>query len=131
VVKHPGRRFPTRGLCAAGRTTSYRPVQQQIDESVRRAAYRIIEGKGAAYFSVAAALARIVQAIRDDEKAVLTLSAPGGAELPTGEVCLSLPRVLGSRGVEATLQPSLSAEEETALKRSAGILQQAGRAISQ
>jgi len=35
-------------------------VQQQIDESVRRAAYRIIEGKGAAYFSVAAALARIV-----------------------------------------------------------------------
>ena len=107
------------------------PVQRLIDDDVRRAAYRIIEGKGAAYFSVAAALARIVQAIRDDEKAVLTLSAPGEAEFPTGEVCLSLPRVLGSRGVEATLQPSLSAEEETALKRSAQILQQAGRAISQ
>ena len=107
------------------------PVQQQIDENVRCAAYRIIAGKGAAYFSVAAALARIVQAIRDDEKAVLTLSAPGDAEFPTGEVCLSLPRVLGSRGVEATLQPSLSAEEETALKRSAQVLQQAGRALSQ
>jgi L-lactate dehydrogenase len=105
-------------------------VQQQIDEKVRRAAYHIIEGKGAAYFSVAAALARIVQAIRDDEKAVLTLSAPGESKFPTGEVCLSLPRILGSHGVEATLQPSLSAEEESALKRSAEVLEQASRSIS-
>ena len=105
-------------------------VRQRIDEQVRRAAYRIIEGKGAAYFSVAAALARIVQAIRDDEKAVLTLSAPGEARFPTGEVCLSLPRILGCGGVEATLQPSLSAEEQQALNRSAQILQQASRALS-
>ena len=105
-------------------------VQQQIDEKVRRAAYHIIEGKGAAYFSVAAALARIVQAIRNDEKAVLTLSAPGESSFPTGEVCLSLPRILGARGVEATLQPSLSAEEERALKRSAEVLEQASRSIS-
>lgn len=106
-------------------------VKQQIDEQVRRAAYRIIEGKGATYFGIGAALARIVQAIRDDEKAVLTLSAPGGGNHLTGDVCLSLPRVLGSRGVEATLQPSLSAEEELALKRSAQVLQEAIGAISQ
>ena len=105
-------------------------VQQQIDDKVRRAAYRIIEGKGAAYFSIAAALARLVQAIRDDEKAVLTLSAPGDSTFPTGEVCLSLPRILGCRGVEATLQPSLTAEEQKALSRSAEILQQASRSIS-
>ena len=106
-------------------------VRQQIDEKVRRAAYRIIEGKGAAYFSIAAALARIVKAIRDDEKAVLTLSAPGESKFPTGEVSVSLPRILGCRGVEATLQPSLSAEEQRALSRSAEALQQANRAISQ
>ncbi len=105
-------------------------VKKDIDEKVRRAAYRIIEGKGMTNFGVAASLARIVQAIRDDEKAVLTLSAPGDRKCLTGEVCLSLPRILGSRGIEATLQPSLSPDEQAALKRSAEILREATRAIS-
>jgi L-lactate dehydrogenase len=52
-------------------------VRQQIDEKVRRAADRIIEGKGATYFGVAASLARIIRAVRHDEKAVLTLTARG------------------------------------------------------
>jgi len=104
-------------------------VKQEIDERVRRAADRIIEGKGATYFGVAASLARIVQAIRHDEKAVLTLTAPGDARCLTGEVCLSLPRVLGAGGVEATLEPSLTAEEEAALKRSAEILRKATEGV--
>ncbi len=105
------------------------PVKQQIDEKVRRAADHIIEGKGATYFGVAASLARIIHAIRHDEKAVLTLTAPGDEKSMTGEVCLSLPRILGSKGIEATLRPSLTAEEEAALERSAQILQEATRAI--
>jgi L-lactate dehydrogenase len=105
-------------------------VKQQIDESVRRAAYRLIEGKGSTYFGIGAALARIVRAIRDDEKAVLTLSAPGDAASPYGDVCLSLPRVLGARGVEATLRPSLSQDEEAALAKSAQVLEQAISAIA-
>jgi L-lactate dehydrogenase len=106
-------------------------VKQQIDEKVRRAAYHIIEGKGATYFGIGASLARIVQAIRNDEKAVLTLSAPGDGKGPTGDVCLSLLRVLGSRGIEATLHSSLTMQEEAALKRSAEILREASRAILQ
>ena len=105
-------------------------VKQQIDEKVRRAAYHIIEGKGATYFGIGASLARIVQAIRNDEKAVLTLSAPGDGKGPTGDLCLSLLRVLGSRGVEATLQSALTTQEEAALKHSAEILREATRAIS-
>ena len=105
-------------------------VKQQIDENVRRAGYHIQDGKGATWFGVAAALARIVQAIRDDEKAVLTLSAPGDERCPTGEVCLSLPRVLGTRGIEATLRPVLSADEDAALRRSARILEDAARGIA-
>jgi L-lactate dehydrogenase len=104
-------------------------VKQQIDEKVRRAADRIIEGKGATYFGVAASLARIIRAIRHDEKAVLTLTAPGHVKCMTGEVCLSLPRILGAGGVETTLQPSLTADEEAALKRSAQILREATVAV--
>lgn len=105
-------------------------VKRAIDDKVRRAADRIIEGKGATAFGIATSLARIVNAIRDDEKAVLTLSAPGDGQEPTGETCLSLPCVLGARGVEAVLRPPLTAEETEALRRSAQILREATGGIA-
>jgi len=106
-------------------------VKASIDERVRRAAYRIIEGKGATYYGIGAGLARIVRVIRDDEQAVLTLSAPGAGVGTVGDACLSLPRVLGARGVESTLQAALSTEEEAALQRSALILQEASSALAE
>lgn len=104
-------------------------VKREIDDKVRRAAYRIIEGKGSTEFGIATSLARIVQAIGDDEKAVLTLSSPGTGQGPSGDVCLSLPCVLGAGGVEAILQPTLTADEEAALKRSAEILRDVTKAV--
>ncbi len=69
-------------------------VKARIDESVRRAAYRIIAGKGATYYGIGAGLARIVRAVRNDERAVLTVSAPIEGWGTLDGVCLSLPRVL-------------------------------------
>jgi L-lactate dehydrogenase len=105
-------------------------LKAQIDEKVRRAAYHIIDGKGMTNFGIGATLARLVRAIRDDERAVFTLSAPGPGETQFGNVCFSLPRVLGSGGVVATLSPALSAEEKEAMKRSAHILQEASQALA-
>jgi len=100
-----------------------------IDDGVRRAAYRIIQGKKASYYGIGAGLARIVKAIRDDERVVFTLSALN-RELPTlPPVCFSLPRVLGARGVVTTLQPSLDATERAALEHSAEILRQAAQPL--
>ena len=96
-------------------------VNTKIDDLVRHAAYRIIEGKGATYYGIGAGIARIARAIRDDEGAVLTLSNVEGF----GGVCLSLPRVLKSTGLETTIQPMLSNKEMEALKRSAEILKTA------
>jgi L-lactate dehydrogenase len=96
-------------------------VKARIDDGVRRAAYRIIEGKGATYYGIGAGIARIAKAIRDDEGAVLTLSNIEGLN----GVSLSLPRVLKAKGIEATIRPILSNEEEEALKKSAEILKEA------
>ncbi|MBW2582184.1 MAG: L-lactate dehydrogenase [Deltaproteobacteria bacterium] len=96
-------------------------VKARIDDGVRRAAYRIIEGKGATYYGIGAGIARIAKAIRDDEGAVLTLSNIEGLK----GVSLSLPRVLKAKGIEATIQPMLSNEEEKALNKSADILREA------
>ena len=105
-------------------------LKAQINEKVRRAAYHIIEGKGSTYFGIGATLARIVHAIRDDERAVFTVSTPGTGEMAFGNVCFSLPRVLGSRGVVATLRPALSTEKEEAMNRSAVVLQKASEALA-
>jgi L-lactate dehydrogenase len=100
-------------------------VQARIDEAVRRAAYRIIAGKGATYYGIGAGIARLVRAIRDDEHAVLTVSAPASGLGGSDPVCLSLPRMVASQGIEATLLPDLSAEEATALDASARIIRDA------
>ena len=96
-----------------------------IDDRVRRAAYRIIEGKKATYFGIGAGLARLTEAVRDDERVVMTVSSAQGTLNGFDGVCLALPRVVGAGGVLATLVPPLSEEEQAALERSAGVLQAA------
>ena len=100
-------------------------VKLKIDDGVRRAAYRIIEGKSASYYGIGAGLARIVQAIRDDERSVLTVSAVTSGMSGFDGVSLSLPRVLGNTGIVATLTPGLADEERKALEKSAAVIKQA------
>jgi len=100
--------------------------RSRIDDGVRQAAYRIIEGKGATYYGIGAGIARIARAIADDEGAVLTLSNIDGFN----GVSLSLPRVLKATGIETTIQPMLSNEEAEALKRSAEILKKASAELN-
>jgi len=104
-------------------------VRARIDDGVRRAAYRIIEGKKATYFGIGAGLTRIVEAIRDDERVVLTVSICQDGLEGLEEVGLSLPRVVGRQGVIATLHPPLSPEEQDALCHSARVLQQAANEL--
>lgn len=99
-------------------------VKARIDERVRRAAYSIIEGKGATYYGIGAGIARIIRAIRSDEHSVLTLSMPTPEYEGLEGTSLSLPRILGAQGVAGTLRPVLSDDENAALLRSAAVLRQ-------
>jgi L-lactate dehydrogenase len=99
-------------------------VRKQIDDGVRLAAYRIIEGKGATYFGIGAGLARLARAILSDERAMLTVSILTEEVEGVTEVALSLPRIVGRQGVVATLPVSLSEDERLALRKSAEILKQ-------
>jgi L-lactate dehydrogenase len=104
-------------------------MRARIDDGVRRAAYRIIEGKKATYFGIGAGLARITEAIREDERVVLTVSTCAGGLEGCEDVSLSLPRVVGRQGVLATLHPPLSPEEQEALRASARVLQTAANEL--
>ena len=69
---------------------------------MRGAAYRIIEGKGATNLAIGLTTARILDCVAADERAVLPVSVRTTVE-GVGEVCLSLPSVVGRDGVLTTL----------------------------
>ena len=97
----------------------------EIDQGVRRAAYRIIEGKGATWYGIAGGLVRIVQSIGGDENSALTVSVVTAEIEGVGPVALSLPRIVGRAGVVETLLPSLRDKEHSALARSARVIKEA------
>lgn len=104
-------------------------VKTQIDDRVRRAAHRIIQGKRATYYGIAAGLSHIAAAIRDDERVVLTLSTHTSNVSGFEDVSLSLPRIVGAEGIITTLFPSLSAEEHRQLCQSATVIREAAKQI--
>lgn len=104
-------------------------VRQTIDQGVRGAAYQIIAGKGATWFGIGGGIARIVQAISADERAVLTVSTLTPDIEGVRDVALSLPRVVGAGGAGEALWPDLSAAEHDALKRSAQTLKDAAAGL--
>lgn len=99
--------------------------RERIDTGVRRAAYSIIEGKGATYYGVGSALARIVAALLHDQRAVLTVCAPLPGSAGLADVTLSLPRLVGGAGAGDVLTLPLDAEEQAALERSAARIREA------
>lgn len=103
--------------------------RQAIDQGVRGAAYKIIAGKGATWFGIGGGIARIVQAIAADERAVLTVSTLIPEVEGVADVALSLPRVLGAAGAGDALWPALDADERAALRRSAEILKAAAAGL--
>jgi L-lactate dehydrogenase len=103
--------------------------RSQIDADVRGAAYAIIKGKGATWFGVGAALARMAEVIQGDERALLTCSMLTAECEGVRDVALSLPRVLGAAGVLQTFAPNLDDGERDALRRSAEILKEAAEGV--
>lgn len=99
--------------------------RQSVDQAVRRAAYSIIAGKGATYYGIGCALARIVQALLQDQRSVLTVCAPTPEVQGVRDVTLSLPRLVGGAGVLETFPLPLDADEAEKLRGSAQILRKA------
>jgi L-lactate dehydrogenase len=99
--------------------------RKQIDENVRRAAYQIIAGKGATYYGIGSAVARIVDVILHDQRAILTICSRISAVPDCEGVTLALPHLVGGEGALAIIPLPLDNEEREGLRRSAGILREA------
>ena len=99
-------------------------IKQEIDDGVRNAAYKIIDGKGSTYYGIGGAIAKLVDVINRDNRAVLTVSTFNDDVEGVKEVTLSLPHIIGGNGDLGVLPIRLNLKEKTLLKKSAAIIRE-------
>lgn len=99
--------------------------REAIDAGVRRAAYSIIEGKGATYYGIGSAIARICEVILRDQRALLTVCTPLDDLLGVRNVTVAMPNLLGGAGVIRTLSQPLTPPEQEGLRHSASLVREA------
>lgn len=100
-------------------------IKEGIAYDVRNAALAIIAGKHATYYGIGIAVNSLADAIINDRHAVFTVSG----DSPFDEVCLSLPRLVGRKGILETLMPPLNKDESVALSHSAQVLYDAQEGV--
>ena len=96
---------------------------EELAESVKNSAYKIIEKKGATYYGIAMSVRRICEAIIRDEKSILPVSGMQNGEYGISGVALSTPVIVGKNGIECHVPLQLSNDEMAKLQESADTLQ--------
>jgi L-lactate dehydrogenase len=92
--------------------------KKEINVMVRNAAYEIIRGRGATWDGISASVARLVRAIANDERSIMSVSITAEGYLKN-PVAFSVPSIIGKQGVIVRLMPLMNAAESAALKKSA------------
>lgn len=95
-------------------------TRNTIEHRVHNAAYEIIQGRGATWDGIAGAVADLLRCILNDEKRILTVSVMAGT--PDKMLAMSLPRIVGNSGVIGTLNPKMSPNEASNLRKSGRII---------
>ncbi|MEX2162600.1 MAG: L-lactate dehydrogenase [Anaerolineales bacterium] len=114
--------LPLAEYCADSGLLLDEAKRQEIEQGVRRAAYTIIEGKGATYYGIGSAIARICEVVLRDQRALLTVCTPLPDLLGIKDVTVSMPNLIGGEGILRTLSQPLTGDEEHALKNSARVI---------
>ncbi|KRM88567.1 L-lactate dehydrogenase [Liquorilactobacillus vini] len=96
----------------------------KLEDDVRNKAYEIINKKGATFYGVATALARLSKAILRDENAVLPVSAFMDGQYGLQDVYIGTPAIVNGNGIAKVLEVPLNTEENQKMAASAKTLKQ-------
>lgn len=102
--------------------TNASALRAQIEEEVRNSAYEIIRKKRATYFGIAPSVTRICEAIMRDQKAIMTVSNYQTNLLGVEDVVMSMPAIIGAKGMEMQVPLKLDDSETEHLLASAQTL---------
>lgn len=103
--------------------------KREIFEQAKNAAYSIISGKQSTYYAIAAGLVKLTRAVFYDKKTVYTISHTADGRFGINGISLSLPAVIGAKGVIKELDLKLSASERKLLRKSAAQLEKAEKSL--
>ncbi len=97
---------------------------------VKNSAYEIIKNKGATYYAIAQATKRIIKSIVNDESSILPVSTLVSGHYGINDLCMSVPAVIGRKGVEHVLDIPLNDDEKRNLEHSAQTLNELVRSLA-
>lgn len=96
---------------------------------VRRAAYEVIQRKGATNHAIGLVTAELIGCLVRDEHRVLPVSRVQDGACGLRDVALSLPALVGAGGAVRVIEPALDAAERDALAASVAVLDAAHAAL--
>lgn len=100
------------------------PTHEELLDFVHGAGGRVIKLKGATFYAVSIITAYVCSCILHDAKTVLPLSTMMHGQFGLEDVCISLPCVVGARGIERVNTPKFNAEEEALIIKSGNSLKE-------
>jgi L-lactate dehydrogenase len=99
-------------------------VQKEVFEETKTSGARVIKMKGGAGFAVGLAIREVIHAIALDNRRVLPVSTLQHGLYGIGDVCLSVPTVIGCGGARKQIELQLTSKERLALQQSARVLRE-------
>jgi malate dehydrogenase len=98
---------------------------EAIVERTRKGGGEIVNllGQGSAYYAPAASMVQMAEAILKDKKRILPSIAYLEGEYGYNDIYLGVPTILGGNGIESIIEIPLTADEKTALDKSAKSVQ--------
>jgi L-lactate dehydrogenase len=106
---------------ADGSTLS-RETLDEVAFSVKTAAYKVIEGKGATNFAIGLSGARIVEAVLNDEHAILPISSVLTGYHGISGIAMSVPTLVTRQGASRTIDITMEPHEQALFEASASAI---------
>ncbi|HYB04198.1 MAG TPA: malate dehydrogenase [Nitrososphaerales archaeon] len=106
--------------------------EQQLDDAIdktRKVAAEVIAKKGATFYAPANGIARMVEAVFYDKRALLPVSAYVEGEYGLSSLCIGVPAIIGKEGVEKIIELELEGKEKESFLKGANILKEAIAAL--
>ncbi len=124
--EHGDTQFAAHSIAMTGGERFYpSDMTRRLFEQTVRMGYEVYRRKGHTCYGIAAATMQILDSLVYDLRHTMPVSVRIDGYLGIDDVCLSLPVVIGRRGVTRILHPRLDENEQAAFRHSAAAVRQA------
>ena len=129
--EHGDGQFPAMSIAqAGGERIEATPERDALSERAKAAGIEVYLKKGNTSYTIAQATAYLVESILKDEHRTIPLSVSLCGYLGIDDLCLSIPVVIGRRGIERYIRPELSAAEIAKFHKAADVVRKVIQQIS-